>query len=77
MKNELKENDKIFSDRIVRLPEVLEVTKSSKPTIYRMIQEGRFPRQVQISSRSVGWRWSDIENWLANLQPVKRGLDEA
>ena len=49
--------------RFVRMASVVRMTGLSRATIYRMIAEDRFPAQVRIGSRAVGWRWSDLEHW--------------
>ena len=54
-------------ERMLRLPEVAEVTGLSKTTIWRRVRSGDFPAPVRLGgrgSRSVGWRKSDIEDWL-------------
>lgn len=50
--------------RILRLKSVLDQTGLSRSTLYRKIERGTFPQQVRISERCVGWRESDIEQWL-------------
>jgi prophage regulatory protein len=45
--------------RLLRLPEVIEITGLGRDTIYRYIREGRFPRQRRISERASGWRERD------------------
>lgn len=52
--------------RIVRLNSVLDRTGLSRSTLYRKIERGTFPMQVRISERCIGWRESDIEQWLRN-----------
>lgn len=54
------------SDRILRLPTVVERTGLSRATIYRKILLGTFPRQIQISIRCSGWRESEINEWMRN-----------
>jgi prophage regulatory protein len=39
-------------------------------TIYMMMSEGRFPRPIKIGRRAVGWRVSDVEEWLKALNEV-------
>lgn len=46
-----------------RLNEVIKIVSLSKATIYRLIKEGLFPEQVQISRRRVGWRKSEIDEF--------------
>ena len=47
-------------DRILRIGTVLQRTGLSRSTLYRKIQDGTFPRQVQISVHGAGWRESAI-----------------
>jgi prophage regulatory protein len=53
-------------DRILRLNAVLDRTGLSRSTLYRKMQRGTFPRNVQISTRCAGWRESAINDWLRN-----------
>lgn len=50
--------------RFIRRPEVEHLTGLSRPTIYRYIQQGQFPEPVKITKRAVGWRESDIIEWM-------------
>lgn len=64
-------------DRILRDKEVQERTGLSRVTRWRKIREGEFPQPVQLSTRSVGWRESEVNAWLENrpvgmVAPVKR-----
>jgi prophage regulatory protein len=49
--------------RFARMATVVHMTGLCRATIYRMIADKRFPAQVRIGSRAVGWRWSDLERW--------------
>ena len=53
-------------DRILRLDAVLDRTGLSRSTLYRKIQSGTFPKQVEIAVRCAGWRESAINAWLRN-----------
>jgi prophage regulatory protein len=53
-------------DRILRLKTVLARTGLSRSTMYRKMENGTFPRNVQISTRCVGWRDSAVAEWLKN-----------
>jgi prophage regulatory protein len=53
-------------DRILRIRTVLQRTGLSRSTLYRKIQDGSFPRQVQISVHGAGWRESAISRWIAD-----------
>ena len=52
--------------RLMRLPEVERLSGLSRSTIYKMISEGTFPRQVRINERAVGWRESELKVWVAS-----------
>jgi prophage regulatory protein len=54
------------NDRILRIKAVLDRTGPSRSTLYRKIQKGTFPRQVQISTRCSGWRESAVKTWMRN-----------
>ncbi|WAH61377.1 AlpA family phage regulatory protein [Pseudomonas silvicola] len=36
----------------------------SRTTIYRLEQQGLFPRRVKLGSNSVGWRMSEVVSWM-------------
>lgn len=61
-------------DRIIRLPAVLDATGLSRATLYRKMQNGTFPKNVQISVRCAGWRESAIAQWLRN--PMFYSVDD-
>jgi prophage regulatory protein len=52
-----------WGPRFARMATVVQMTGLCRATIYRMIADKRFPAQVRIGSRAVGWRWSDLERW--------------
>ncbi|HDL53955.1 MAG TPA: AlpA family transcriptional regulator [Proteobacteria bacterium] len=51
-------------ERFLRFPEVIEITGLSRPQIYRMISDGRFPRQIKLATRAVAWKEGDIKRWI-------------
>ncbi len=53
-------------DRIFRIKTVLQRTGLSRSTMYRKMQNGTFPKTIQISTRCAGWRESAITAWLMN-----------
>ena len=52
---------------ILRLHDVSRVTGLSRATIYRLISQGKFPSQVNLTSRLVGWHDAEIQSWLKTL----------
>ena len=61
-----------MSDRLMRRRDVEEITGLSHSSIYRKMGEGTFPQSVRVTSRSVRWRSSDIDDWMESL-PVTGG----
>jgi prophage regulatory protein len=51
-------------ERLMRRPDVQNVTGLSRSTIYAMMAEGTFPKPVKLGKRAVAWREADIRNWL-------------
>lgn len=58
-------NPRHFHCCILRLREVMACTGLRRSTLYALISEGRFPAQVHLSARMVGWVESEIEGWIA------------
>ena len=59
--------------RIIRRPEVIEMTGLSESSIRRRVREGEFPSPLRLggpNSRSVGWREEDIDAWLEDLEEI-------
>lgn len=52
---------------LMRLPEVQAISGMSKATVYRYIKSGKFPASVRLGNGAVGWRSSDICEWLESL----------
>jgi prophage regulatory protein len=49
---------------ILRAKQVIERTGLSNTTIYEMVKVGRFPRQIQLGARAVGWLESEINDFI-------------
>ena len=54
-------------NRLLKRPEVEELTGLSRSSIYLRMKRGDFPVPVRISSNSVAWRQSDIDEWIKSL----------
>jgi prophage regulatory protein len=55
---------------ILRRVQVQARTGLSRSSIYKLMQEGKFPKSVSLSTRSVGWRSNHIDQWL-DERPTK------
>ena len=54
-------------ERMMRTPEVVNLTGLSKTTIWRRVRSGDFPIPVKLggpAARSVGWRATDVQEWI-------------
>jgi prophage regulatory protein len=59
--------NKDMNERIVRRPQVESQTGLSRSTIYSKMADGTFPKPVKLGENSVGWKESEIQNWIAAL----------
>ena len=50
--------------KIIRLNEVKVITGLSRSTIYLRMAEGKFPQQISLGSRAVGWINSEVIDWI-------------
>ncbi|MCK5189095.1 MAG: AlpA family transcriptional regulator, partial [Methylococcales bacterium] len=51
-------------DKIIRSKEVQELTSLSRTTIWRLERKGEFPARVPLTSGSIGWRLSEVREWI-------------
>ena len=56
---------------ILRRKQVEKRTGLSRSTIYLRIQEGTFPRQINLGARAVGWLENEIEAWLTARMEIR------
>ena len=61
--------------RLIKLPVVKKMTTFSSATIYRLISQGKFPKQVKLAERSSGWIEEEIYNWLDGKKNARDGGD--
>ncbi|MBK7360842.1 MAG: AlpA family transcriptional regulator [Micavibrio sp.] len=49
---------------ILRIPAVRKMTGLPTSTIYHMMAKGKFPANIKLGYRAVGWLQSDIISWI-------------
>lgn len=54
--------------KLLRRKQVEKMTGLSRSSIYAMISEGRFPRQLKIGLRAVAWREGEILDWINSCE---------
>ena len=47
----------------LRLSDIVDRLGVSRSTVYKWVDEGRFPESVSLGGRAVAWRRVDIEAW--------------
>lgn len=58
-------------DPLLRLPRVLEATGLSRASVYREMDAGRFPLAYQLTEHTVGWRASEVQEWIESRQRIE------
>ena len=53
--------------RLLRFSEVKARSGLSRSHVYRLIAEGRSPKQSRLSHRVAVWREADIDAWVASV----------
>lgn len=56
--------------RLLRLADVSAQVGLSRSTIYKRMDEGTFPRPVDLGPNVVRWRSTDIVSWINSLAPA-------
>ena len=60
------------SQYIIRLRQAILKTGLSRSTIYTLIKLGDFPKQIQLSPRTMGFLESEIDEWIAGRIAASR-----
>jgi prophage regulatory protein len=56
----------VAAERLMRLKEIRLLTGLGNSTIYRLIDEGRFPKQLHpLGNKVAAWRASEVHAWIA------------
>ena len=61
---EAGEELKKMGGRLLRPREVERITGLSRSSVYRLMQDGEFPRPVRVGHAVVRWSESDIATWM-------------
>jgi prophage regulatory protein len=58
----------MIEDRYIRMNELAKMLGIGTSTIYRLINENKFPKQIKITERTVVWRLSEINKWIEDKE---------
>lgn len=64
VKSSSSSSDDTSPERIVRAKELQELTGLSRTTLWRLERNEEFPSRVPLSGSSVGWRYSEVMEWM-------------
>lgn len=53
-----------MSQTLIRLPEVKARTGLSRTAIYAAAKDGKFPKPINLTERSVAWIDTDVQAWI-------------
>lgn len=51
--------------QILRIRNVVQITGLPRSTIYRLMSQSMFPKNIKLSTVAVGWDMADILLWLS------------
>lgn len=68
----MEDDDRTAPSSILRIKAVMQRTGLTRPTLYRKVAEGSFPRQIRISTNCIGWRECAVDEWLRNPMGYRR-----
>jgi prophage regulatory protein len=51
--------------RFARMQNVLNITGLGRTSVYRLMKEGKFPKQVELAPNTRAWILDEVEAWCA------------
>ena len=55
-------------DRLITDKEVAHLIGASRSWPWKLVQDGKFPEPIRLSSRCTRWRLSDVRKWMSDPQ---------
>ncbi len=53
-----------MTHKMLRLPNVIELTALSRSSIYLRMSKGEFPKSISLGGRAIAWLEEDVNQWL-------------
>lgn len=57
---------------VLRTKDVLNMLGISRTTLYAWMQGSDFPPSLKLGARVVGWRYTEIEAWIASRPSTRK-----
>ena len=61
----------LLNDRLLRLPQVLEITGLSKAMVYRLVGQGKFPEPCKPGGIASRWVESEVRAWRTAIEAAR------
>lgn len=60
-------------EKILKIDEVVEITKISRSEIYRLIQKNAFPKQLKLTAggKASGWLESEVQQYISSRSLIR------
>ncbi|WP_084080331.1 AlpA family phage regulatory protein [Edaphobacter aggregans] len=66
-----------FNDKLIRLPQVLEISGLCRSVVYKLVNQGQFPAQVTVGTRGARWSELEVRIWVADRLVNARRTNES
>lgn len=50
--------------KLLRLKQVMDITGLSRSYVYELAKQGKFPKSVKLSEKSVAWVEKEVKEWV-------------
>jgi prophage regulatory protein len=51
------------TDDLLTMREVCDITRYSRPSIYRLIREGKFPHPLKLGGSKIAFNAAEVDEW--------------
>ncbi len=55
----------------IRIAYLVTFLTLSKPTIWRLVKAGKFPKPIKLSEQCTAWKAEAVHEWLASLESAQ------
>ena len=59
--------------KVIKIATVKELTTLSVSSIYRLMKQGTFPKQIKLGERSSAWFLREINDWIEKKRNIRDG----